>query len=93
MHAAAETTIGTRNQVLTTNNPSKADKPVSDELGMLNKVCGVAHHAWNEQLAVGELRVLPNLPFVLMTNISRFYRIGFALTLIRRCVYRKPHRC
>jgi hypothetical protein len=43
---------------------------------MFDDVGGVARDAGNEQLAFRQFSVLPDAPFMLVTNIARFHRIG-----------------
>ncbi len=80
MDAAAETAVGCGDDVLASDQVGEADDAVGDQLGMLDDVGGVADDARKEDLAVGQLDVLPDLPFVLVPDIARLERVGLALT-------------
>ena len=47
-----------------------------DQTGMRDHGGGVAHHARDRYLAVGQLTVPPDAPFVLMADIACFERVG-----------------
>ena len=76
MDAAAKAAIGAGDDILPADDVGVAHDPVGDDLGMFDDVGRVADDARDEQLAVGQLDVLPDAPFVLMADIARFDRIG-----------------
>src|SRR3712207_6565715 len=51
-------------------------EPLGYELGVLHDVARVTDHPRDEHLAVGELDVLPYVPFVRVAWVSRLKRIG-----------------
>ena len=54
----------------------EAHDPLGHQFGMLDHVGRVADDAGQDQLAVGQLDVLPDAPFVLMADVAGLERIG-----------------
>ena len=79
MDAAAEPAIGRGDDALAADEFGEADDALGDQLRMLDHVGGVADDARQDELAVGQLDVLPHLPFVLVADIAGLERIGLAL--------------
>src|SRR5439155_5040555 len=55
---------------------SETRDAVGDQLGVFDNVCSVADHAWNQNLARGQLYVFPHFPFVFMAWIRGLDEIG-----------------
>src|SRR5580692_7934092 len=79
MDAAPKPTIGPCDDALTADDLGKAHDPLGDEVGMLDYVGRMAHHARQDGFMRGQLDVAPNVPFVLVADITRLERIGIAL--------------
>src|SRR6185503_11095362 len=52
---------------------------LGDEFGVLHHIGGVADHARQDELSVGQLYVLPYRPLVLVTDVARLERVGLAI--------------
>src|ERR1700758_4002057 len=50
-----------------------------DDVFAADRLGGVSDHAWNEDLAVRQFYVAPDLVLVLMTHVAGFDRIGLRL--------------
>ena len=59
----------------------EAHDAVGDELGVLDDVGGVADDAGQDQLAVGQLGVLPDAPFVLVADVAGLEGVGAGVDL------------
>src|SRR5262245_2997792 len=68
--ALREAAIRSRQYILAADEPRVADDALGDELGMLDHVGGVADDPGHEQLADGQLCVLPHRPLVLVAGIG-----------------------
>src|SRR5881397_2514998 len=79
MHPAAETAVGGGDDALLSHEVGEARDALGHELGVLDHVGGVAHDARQDQLAVGQLHVLPHLPLVLVAHVAGLERVGAAL--------------
>src|SRR5215467_8933497 len=79
MNAAAETAVGRGNNPFATNQISKTDNALRNQLRMFHHVGGVAHDAGQDQLAIRQLDVLPDGPLVLVANVAGLERIGVAI--------------
>src|SRR5499427_10950374 len=69
VNAAAEATVGRRDDPLLADEVGKPDDAVGDEIGMLDDVGGVADDPWQDQLVVRKSDILPHLPLVLVADI------------------------
>ena len=76
MQAGAQPAIGAGDHVVAPDRYGEVANPLRDQLGMLDEVGGVADHARHDDLAGGQLDVLPQPPFVLVTNIAGFETAG-----------------
>src|ERR1700730_10533210 len=76
MHSAAEAAIGGGDDPLPADEVGEAGNPLADELEMLDHIGGVADDTRQDQLVVGKLDVLPDLPLVLMADVARLERVG-----------------
>src|SRR5262245_12263475 len=72
----AQAAVRARDHVLGAHQPGVLDQALGDQLGMLDKVAGVANDPGDEDLAVGELDVFPHPPFVVVPGIGRLDRIA-----------------
>ena len=70
MNPPAEAAIGAGDHVLATGDPGEIEDAVGDDLGMLDDIGGVADDARDQDLALGQFDVPPNLPLVLVTDIA-----------------------
>src|SRR5580658_3664702 len=70
MNPPAEATIGAGDDILAPGDSGEIENAVGDNLGMLDDVGGVADNAWDQDLAVGQLGVPPDLPLVLVADIA-----------------------
>ena len=59
----------------------KAQDPLGDKLRMLDQIGGVADDARQQDLAVRQLDVVPQLPFVLVAHVAGLERIALRLDL------------
>src|SRR5262245_43595043 len=78
-----EAAIGACDHVLAPHDLGVTPDPLRNQLRMLDQHGGVADDAGNERLALGELRRLPYLPFVLVARIAGLERIGAGADLQR----------
>jgi hypothetical protein len=46
---------------------------------MLDEVSRMGDHAWDKDLAVRELDILPDLPLVLMARVGGFHTVGVSM--------------
>ena len=81
MHAAAEAAVGAGDDVLAADRAGKPHDPLGDQLRMLDQIGRVADHARQDHLAVRQLDVVPQLPFVLVAHVGRLERIALRLDL------------
>src|SRR6202140_2478006 len=72
----AQSAIGASDHVRAPDRFGEVADSLRDELGMLDEVGGVADHARHDDLAGGQLDVLPQRPFVLVTHIAGFETAG-----------------
>ena len=66
-----EAAVGPGNHPLTAHRFCVADKPLGDELGMLDEVVGGFNDAGNQDLVLGNYRMLPCLPFMSVARVGR----------------------
>ena len=76
MDPAAEAAIRTGNNVLAAGNRSVVQDSVSDELLVFDKVDGMADDTWHQHLAGRQIRLLPDAPLVLVSDIAGLEGIG-----------------
>src|SRR5437868_10450968 len=76
MHAPAKTAICGGDDPLPAHQSGKPKDALGDELGMLDHIGGVADDTGEDQLPVGELYVLPHLPFVRVSDVAGLERVG-----------------
>ena len=76
VNASAETAVGGGDNPLLADKVDKAKDALADGLGVLDHIGGVADDPRQDQLAVGKLNVLPDLPLVLVADIAGLERIG-----------------
>ena len=76
MNSAAEPAIGRGDDPLAADQIGKAQNALGDELGVLNDVGRVADDPRQDEFAVGQFDVLPDLPLVLVADIASLKRIG-----------------
>ena len=67
---AAEPALGRGDDPLAADQVREAQDTVADQLGMLDDIGRVADDSGQDQLAVGQFHVLPDLPFVLVADIA-----------------------
>ena len=88
-----------RSPAMTFSRPTslgEAHDAVGHQLRMLQHVGGVADHAGDEDLAVRQLGVLPDLPFVLVAHVAGLDRVGLRLHLeqqVDHVLQRRRRRC
>src|ERR1700680_4862494 len=71
-----EAAIRAGDDVLAADQPRELEDAFGNKLRMLDHVGAVADNAGRQHLAVGQLNVLPDTPFVLVARISRLNEIG-----------------
>jgi hypothetical protein len=76
MDTAPEAAIGRRDDTFPADNIGEPKQPLGDEFGMFHHVGGVTDNARQNELAVRQLDVLPDRPFVLMADVTGFKRVG-----------------
>ena len=70
MDPAAEAAIGAGNDVLTADDCGIPQNAVGNELRVLDKVGSVADDARHQHLAGRQIRLLPDAPLVLVSDIA-----------------------
>ena len=68
--------IGAGNDVLAAHQASEAQDALGYELGVLHDVCAVADDSWGQNLAVRQLDVFPDAPFVFVARIGGLDEVG-----------------
>lgn len=81
MNPAAEAAIGTRDDILATDDRGIAQDAVGDQGRVFDKVGGMADDTRHQHLAGRQLRLLPHAPLVLVPHIGGFEGIGLRLDL------------
>src|SRR5215470_15329500 len=81
VNASAETAIGPGDHVFTSDDACETNEPVGDKLGVLEDIGCVTDDARNQDLALRQLRILPDLPLVLVADIAGLDHIGLRLHL------------
>ena len=76
MHSPPEAAVGPRDDALPPHQLREALDAVGHQLGVLHHVGRVADHARDDKLALRQLQVLPDSPFVLVADIAGLERIG-----------------
>ena len=76
MDAAAQPAIGRGDDPLPADEIGKAQDALGDQLRVLDHVGGVADDAGQDQLVVGQLDLLPDLPLMLVADIAGLERVG-----------------
>src|SRR5262249_51507444 len=69
MCSAAESAVYAGNNILGADHPNEAADALRHQFRMLDTVRGMRDHAWNQDFAFGQLHVLPNCVFVLVTRV------------------------
>src|SRR5271167_355412 len=72
----AEAAIGPGDNPLAPNHLRKASNSLRHEFGMFDQMNTVRHDAGDENLVLGQGRVLPHLPLVLMARICRLDNVS-----------------
>ena len=67
--------------ILAPDNVGEGFDALRDQLGMLDNVGGVADHARHDDLAGRQLDVLPDCPFVLVTDVAGLETVGLCAHL------------
>ncbi len=75
----AEAAVGAGDDVFASQQACEALDALGHELGVLDQVHAMGDHAGDEDLALGELRVAPDGPLVLVPRIGGFDEIGAGL--------------
>ena len=70
VHASAEAAIGTGDDILASEHPGESQNAVRHKLGVLDDVGRVADDSGDQDLAFGQLDVLPDLPLMRVANIA-----------------------
>src|SRR5256885_15293395 len=75
MHAPVErplreAAVGSRHQVLASDELAYPNEPLGHQLRMLDDVRGVADDAGHQRLAAWQLDLLPDAPFVLVARVG-----------------------
>ena len=81
VHAPAEAAVGAGDDILAADRAGKPHDPLGHQLRMLDQIGRVADHARQDHLAVRQLDVVPQLPFVLVAHVGRLERIALRLDL------------
>ena len=76
MDPAAEAAIRAGNDVLAADDRGVPQDAVSNELRVLDKICGMADDAWHQHLAGRQLRLLPHAPLMLVPHVAGLEGIG-----------------
>ncbi len=79
--AAAEAAVSGRDDVLPPDRLGVPGDPVRDDFRVLDDVGGVADHAGQDDLALGQLHVPPHFPLVLVPDVGRLERVGARVDL------------
>src|SRR5215469_9959558 len=79
--AGAESAVGTRYDVLGAEPVGVAGDALGDQFRVLDQVRGVRDDAGNQDLAVRQLDVLPQVVLVLVPRVGRFNQVGTGLDL------------
>ncbi len=72
----AEAAVGAGDNILSSDQPSVADQPLGNEVGVLDDDRGDRDHAGHENFSVRQFRRLPQLIFVLVARIGALKGIG-----------------
>ena len=62
--------------VLAADHAGEPLDPLGDQFGVLDQHGGVADHAGDQHLALGQLHVLPHPPLVLVAGVGRLEGVG-----------------
>jgi len=81
VNAIAQSAVGARNHVLSSNNSGKILDAPGNQLWMLDQVCGVADDTRYKNLAVGNFNVAPDRPLVFMAYVASFETDALRLNL------------
>ena len=81
VRALGEAAVRAGQHVLGADQARRALEALGDQLRVLDDVGGVADHARREQLAVGQLDVLPDAPLVLVARVGVLVEVGAGVDL------------
>jgi hypothetical protein len=81
---AGEAAIGAGDDILAADDPRETADPFGDQFFMLDDVRGVGDDAGDQHLALGQLHMLPDAPFVLVARIGRLKGIGAGIDAEQR---------
>src|SRR6266851_379698 len=73
---ATQPAVARGDDTLAADQAGETADALGHQLGMLDDVGGMAHHAGQDQLVVWQLGLLPHRPLVLVAHIARFEGIG-----------------
>ncbi len=77
----SDAAIGAALDILHADQIGELDQPFGDQFGMLHQIGGVTDDAGNQDLAVRQLQVFPDAPFMAVAHIAGLERIGLAVQL------------
>src|SRR5262245_50715431 len=75
MDPSAQTAISPSDNILATDNIGEGQDAVRYQLGVLDDIGCVAHHAGNENLARRQLDVPPDFVFVFVAHVAGFDQV------------------
>lgn len=70
MHPSTQPAIGPGHDILATHCVGIGKETIGDDFWMFDDVRCMADYARNEQLSIRQFRILPNLMFMLVADIS-----------------------
>src|SRR5438046_1059948 len=81
VEAAPEAAVGPGDDVFAPDEAGVVDQPVGDELRVLEGISRMTDDAGHENLALRELYLAPDFPFVLVADIRGFDRVSLSADL------------
>src|ERR1700693_6405342 len=72
----SKTAIDARDDILTAHHAGESEYPLGHQLRMFHHVRSVADNPGRQQLALGQLDVLPDLPLVLVPGLCGFDEVS-----------------
>ena len=75
----AEAAVGAGDHALAPDHTGEALDALRHQFRMLDQVDAMRHHAGHQDLVVGQLHLLPDLPFVLVARVRALDKYAHAL--------------